>query len=260
MIAYTEACRRHGNKRLVEAQFLVPEKTVPPGNGGRLRTVVAAVVALVIAGGAQFAMERADNSWLLLLAAMVMAGVSIWSLAYRESIAWLLDYLYGLPGRMPRRAKFAAAGGALLVLAASSAALYESAREAVCAQALELRILTSPEGLQATREVAHEYARFTARGNDGCPAVYPYVYAAGTLATTGALTRQWADSKEQKPLEELGPRPDVWLPDSMLDVREVQEIAVKATLPSPLRTVATRPVPPTPRVTSRPAVSSTAAR
>ncbi|BBH67976.1 VWA domain-containing protein [Actinoplanes sp. OR16] len=215
----------------------MPDQTGPPGLGGRLRTIVAALVALAIAGGAQFAMERAESDLVLLIAAMVMAAVSIWSLAYRNSIALALDKFYKLWREMSPRARIGAAGGLAVVLAASAVAVFGEARDFICEQALELRVLTSPEGLQATREVAHAYARFTARGNDGCPAVYPYVYAAGTLAATGALARQWADSKEQRPLEQLGPRPDAWLPDSMLDVRAVQEITVKATLPSPLHAV-----------------------
>ncbi|MEU4427294.1 VWA domain-containing protein [Actinoplanes sp. NPDC024001] len=199
---------------------------------------MTALVALALAGVAQFALERANNTLLLGISATVIAGASIWTLGYHQSVAWMLGKVYSLPGGMTPRSRIvvAAAMGMVLVVGAA-VAMVRYTRDDNCPQALELRILASPEGAQLTREVARAYARATAADNDGCPAVYPYVYAATTSAVSGALARQWADARKERPLEQLGPRPDVWLPDSMLDVRQVQDIAVKGTLPSPLERV-----------------------
>jgi Mg-chelatase subunit ChlD len=216
----------------------LPEQTGRPGDKQRLHAIAAGVVALVVAGIAQYALQRADNTALLLVSAMVLAAVSLWSLAFLASISWLVEGCVSLVSRMSRRARILVASGMAVVLLAGAAVTYSRlSGDNSCPQALELRILASPDGLETTGELARAYARVTARDNDGCPAVYPYVFAAATSAVSGALARRWSDANEERPLEQLGPRPDIWLPDSMLDVRQVRDIVVKGTLPSPLRQV-----------------------
>ncbi|MFI1991753.1 substrate-binding domain-containing protein [Actinoplanes sp. NPDC020271] len=209
-----------------------------PGDKERLHTITAGVLALVIAGVAQYVLQRADNTALLLFSAMILAGVSLWSLAFLSSIAWLVGGCVLLVKKMPRRAKiFVAAGMGVVLLAGAAVTFVRLSGDNSCPQALELRILASPDGLQVAGELAQAYARFTAHDAGGCPAVFPFVYAASTPAVSGALARKWSDTNQERPLEQIGPRPDVWLPDSMLDVRQVRDIVVKGTLPTPLQQV-----------------------
>jgi hypothetical protein len=108
-----------------------------------------------------------------------------------------------------------------------------------CPEATHLRVLTSPEGLVPTRELADRYERSTARDNQDCPLVSLYVYAASASGKTakdlvGALAHGWQDDSESRPLRDLGPRPDLWLPDSMLEVGEVEDLAKRSLQPSPI--------------------------
>ncbi|WP_436535911.1 substrate-binding domain-containing protein [Actinoplanes sp. HUAS TT8] len=216
----------------------MPDQTGPPGDNHRLHSIAAGVLALVIAAIAQFALQRGHNTLLLLVSALVLAAISLWSLAFIASVAWLVGRCASLGRNMSRRARvLVAAGMGTVLLVGAAVTVVRLSGDDACPQALELRILASSDGLQTTRDLAQAYAKVTARDNDGCPTVYPYVYAAGTSAVSGALARQWADANDEHPLEQLGPRPDIWLPDSMLDVRQVRDIVVKGTLPSPLERV-----------------------
>jgi hypothetical protein len=75
-------------------------------------------------------------------------------------------------------------------------------------------VLSAPNGLDGFRRLARDYEQSTAAANHGCPAVSLYVYAAAPAATRTALANGWAIDA----LRDLGPRPDVWLPDSSLEV------------------------------------------
>ncbi|MEU8242987.1 vWA domain-containing protein [Actinoplanes missouriensis] len=212
----------------------MPDQTGESEKGHRLHTIVAGLIAMVIVGVSLFALERANNIYVLAVSATVLAAVTLWTFAILASISKAVEAGFSLPQRLPRRARLILIGGTVLAIVTVSGVVFEATRPDICPQALELRILASPDGAQATRELAQEYTRATARDNEGCPAVYPYVYAAGTSVASGALARMWTGAKQDRPLEHLGPRPDIWLPDSMLDVRQVEEIVVKGTLPSPL--------------------------
>src|SRR5690242_630185 len=85
-----------------------------------------------------------------------------------------------------------------------------------CAQPAEVRVLTSIEQLSATRQLADEYEQWTAAQHAGCPTVSLYVYAAGPSASHDGVASGWLED----PLSVIGPRPDVWLPDSTLDVTD----------------------------------------
>jgi len=97
-----------------------------------------------------------------------------------------------------------------------------------CPEPLQLRVLTSADGLVPTRELARSYELSNA-GSGRCPKVSLYVYSAeseGTAPTVlaAALARGWKDDSQDNPLRDIGPRPDVWFPDSTMDVEEVKNI------------------------------------
>jgi hypothetical protein len=104
-----------------------------------------------------------------------------------------------------------------------------------CGQPTELRVLTSPDSLAPTRQLMGEYVRATADPVRHCPQVHPFVYATTTAAAAKALADGWAAGDEENPLDDIGPLPDVWLPDSTVDVRAVDENVRAAALPSPVR-------------------------
>jgi hypothetical protein len=104
-----------------------------------------------------------------------------------------------------------------------------------CPQPTELRVLTSPESLAPARELLGRYASATADPTRHCPPVHPFVYAATTPAVAKALATGWVTGGEANPLDDIGPRPDVWLPDSTVDVGAVDENVRAAALPSPIR-------------------------
>jgi hypothetical protein len=85
-----------------------------------------------------------------------------------------------------------------------------------CDLPTEVRVLTSTEQLDPTRELAAEYERWTAAENHGCPTANLYVYGAGTTEARDAVASGWLNGG----LSQIGPRPDVWLPDSSLDVAD----------------------------------------
>ncbi|MFC6017853.1 VWA domain-containing protein [Plantactinospora solaniradicis] len=219
------------------------------GRSGKLRylrNVIGGLIAVSIVGAAEVVKKEADPVWLAVLAAIVASAVSLWIIGFRRFIDWLLEWIEVLYRAVPRRARRIAAGALVLVIAASMIVIVRpfggGGEDGGCPPTTELRILTSPEGLQSTRELAGEYALTTARDNDGCPTVFPFVYAADTSAVSGALARQWADTRVEHPYVDLGPRPDVWLPDSTLDVRQVRDILAR-TLPDDLTANGRLPAP-----------------
>ncbi|KHD71999.1 vWA domain-containing protein [Actinoplanes utahensis] len=205
---------------------------------------MAVTIGLANLGLAFYALDAVENRWVKLTAAMMAAAVGLSAAGFVEFHTRLIDGIVP-PGPMRSRPAVAAAAATIMVAAAIVTVLELTRADGACPQALELRVLTAPEGVPAVRELTHEYALVTARANNGCPAVYPYVYAAGTATVSGALARRWADAATERPLEQIGPRPDLWLPDSVLDVRRVQDIVVKGALPTPLErvtSIATSPI------------------
>ncbi|HET9517165.1 MAG TPA: hypothetical protein VFO77_05515, partial [Actinoplanes sp.] len=230
-----------------EAAAKQPGTNGPP-EGRDWVPVAVGVAAAIIVAVAELVKEQASNSWLVLLAALAAIAVQL-----------TLQAQLATPERrnrfdeIMRRGREAVAALPLaplifvvitVVIAVATLLVTRATAEAACPHPTELRILTSPEGLQSIREVTQAYARATA--DDGCPAVFPYVYAAGTPAVSGALARGWVDTRTEHPLVDFGPRPDVWLPDSTVDVRRVRDILARTTpraptangrLPAPLRSV-----------------------
>ena len=88
---------------------------------------------------------------------------------------------------------------------------------------VELTALSSPNGLGPALKLAASYERSTAASNHGCPTANVYVYAVPEETARQALSNGWRpDSIEgTKPLRDVGPRPDVWLPDSSLEINRL---------------------------------------
>lgn len=92
-----------------------------------------------------------------------------------------------------------------------------------CPQATELRVLSSPDGIDAAQQLANRYELQTATSNHGCPAVHMYVYAGSSQKVSQAMASKWSNEH----LRDLGPRPDVWLRESGSEVD-------KTATPSPI--------------------------
>jgi Mg-chelatase subunit ChlD len=105
-----------------------------------------------------------------------------------------------------------------------------------CAQPAEVRVFTSTEQLDATRQLADEYEQWTAGQHHGCPASSLYVYAASPAAGHDAIAGGWLED----PLSIIGPRPDVWLPDSTLDITDTLSRASRYGVTLPI--VENRPI------------------
>lgn len=87
-----------------------------------------------------------------------------------------------------------------------------------CPPAVQLRVLAEPETVATARELADAYERWTADGDHGCPTAQAYVFAAepATIADKVATTDGWSDAEDS--LRLVGPRPDLWLASSRLEV------------------------------------------
>jgi Ca-activated chloride channel homolog len=94
-----------------------------------------------------------------------------------------------------------------------------------CPQTTALTVLTSPSVLAPTIEIVEGYERWTASRDGGCAAVDAYVYATPDIAATAAVSRSWVTEKNNivNPARDVGPRPDVWFPDSDVDVQRLEE-------------------------------------
>ncbi len=207
-----------------------------------VKKVVVVIVAVVMLAAANWALEQASvTPWVGLVGAVAVAAVTMSVAGYLSAVARLVDAVAG-----NRAIQVVAALVALtLVGALVGPALWHRIVTAVgggpafaggCPHPSELRILTSADGLEPARELARSYVRWTADRNDHCPTVYAFVYAAGTSsAAYTALARGWHADDTQHPLVTVGPRPDVWLPDSTVDVRAVRDLARRENLPAPIR-------------------------
>jgi Mg-chelatase subunit ChlD len=95
-----------------------------------------------------------------------------------------------------------------------------------CPQPVEVRVLVSPDTIAPFREIAADYERHTARPH-GCRTANLYLYPLSAQQAANAFAESWPDAT----LSKYGPRPDVWLPDSSVEVDEVRADAAKSTVP-----------------------------
>jgi hypothetical protein len=217
-----------------------------PEPSGRATKVIAYAAALIILAAATWALQTATAyPWAGLLAAVVLAAVALSGAGFLSVVQQIITTL--TQRRTVRIIAIVAV--VLLVAAIGGPPAWRWVWRAVsggpafaggCAHPAELRLLTSIDGLEPTRELAVRYEQWTSDvDRSGCPAVHAFVYAAPTAAAaTSAIAKGWNDDDRQRPLVTVGPRPDAWLADSTVDVREVRDLAGRAQLPLPIRSSA----------------------
>ena len=114
------------------------------------------IAAALIVAVAELVKEQATNQWLVLFAALTVIVVQLSITFYRE-IGELLGQLVALISN--HRALAAGGTAAGMVVAATAAVVVRVAGDDACPHSTELRILTSPEGLQSIRDVTQAYVR-----------------------------------------------------------------------------------------------------
>lgn len=93
-----------------------------------------------------------------------------------------------------------------------------------CVRPAEVRVATSAAGHQAYREVADAFERWTAERNDGCATARLHLYPAPADRVRDGIRAGWPESggPGQRYLQEVGPHPDLWLPESHSDLDRVR--------------------------------------
>jgi Mg-chelatase subunit ChlD len=139
---------------------------------------------------------------LLMLSASAIDGLN--RLAKRIRLRWVVF-----------TAVLAAAAG-LITVAAPPMIAYGRVLLLGCPQPIEVRVLTSRDAAPAIGEVARKFELHTAEENHGCRTARLYVFSAPGDQGASALRSSWSQA-----LREIGPHPDVWLPDSTTETNEV---------------------------------------
>ncbi|MFF4652842.1 caspase family protein [Streptomyces sp. NPDC001380] len=116
---------------------------------------------------------------------------------------------------------------ALCLLAAGGAAARSALRPGPCPPPLEMRVLTAPEETGPLSGVADAYERSPANHRDtgdarDCRTAHLTVYGAGLDAVARAFADPAAwDSPDRDTLTEVGPQPDLWIPQSSAELQYV---------------------------------------
>lgn len=165
---------------------------------------------------------------LSLAAAATLVAATAVTVGHRHGLRWL---------RRRRRRMAAvpavAAGLSLLLSIATGWTFAESppsdADTAACPYPTELRVLAAPARLALATELADGYRAASAESGSGCATVNPYVYAAADpdRDLAAELLRGWSGDA----LRELGPRPDVWFPESWAQVTRLDTMRDGADTP-----------------------------
>jgi Mg-chelatase subunit ChlD len=96
-----------------------------------------------------------------------------------------------------------------------------------CPRPVEVRVLASPDSIAPYREVAADYERSTAEQHNGCRTANLYLYPLAAQQAASAFAQSWPDAT----LARYGPRPDVWLPDSSVEVDGVRTSVMGTEVP-----------------------------
>jgi Ca-activated chloride channel family protein len=87
-----------------------------------------------------------------------------------------------------------------------------------CPHPAEVRVMTAPELVVTYRGLANEFESLDVNQHYGCPIAELHVYAPPVAKARDGLMAGWSSEY----LRDQGPRPDVWLPESMVQVEEVK--------------------------------------
>lgn len=223
------------------------------GNGREsARPLVSILVALFT--GAGIALQQLSTGqpasftrWAMLIGGSIIGGLGgLFAAGLFESLLhWSGDVLQKL-GTLLRPRVLAFVGGLCLTALAVGYVVPPAVDFAKrwwrgCERPAAVRVLTSQEQLDAVRELADAYESATAAANHGCPTAELYVFAARPDDAREAIGSGWSNDA----LGQIGPRPDVWLPDSTADVDAARDAAARFAVPVPIaeqRVVAASPV------------------
>ncbi len=209
----------------------------------RVLSALFAAVSIVAANVAD-GLPRTPLAWAALMAQGLAAAVLAPGLA-----ALLLGRWGALWGWFRQRARLrivlilalvsALAAGAGLIGPGLVAAAWGRVRS--CPHAAEVRVLTVPENLEPARELADRYERWTATQDYGCQSANLHVYAAPSERARAGLKAGWSGEY----LRDIGPRPDLWLPGSSLELADLPTFARDPAAPLTFaenRTIASSPI------------------
>ncbi|UWP79451.1 substrate-binding and VWA domain-containing protein [Dactylosporangium fulvum] len=221
-------------------------------NRQKARPVVSIMVALFTGSGIFLQQLSTDEPastarWIMLVFGSVVGGLGGLFAAglFDELLAWSGSGWKALREWARLRYVLAVAAACLLALALGFTVPrgIDAARRWLrgCEQPAAVRVLTSTEQLTAVRQLADAYEAATARRYHGCPSADLYVYGARPADVHEAVASGWTNDA----LRRIGPRPDVWLPDSSLDLTLTQDAAVRFAVTVPVaerRTIGHSPV------------------
>jgi len=199
----------------------------------------AATLIGVLAAG--LFLEQSDiDPWLKLLGALVDAAIAVIGVARLSSLlgftttkVWSWAPRWWRPGHrpIPLRSKLM---GVLVVASMAIAATALGMRgdqgapppATGCAEPSEVSVLTSTDSEDWVRGLFDAYVRATAQTS--CPTAHAQVFTAPAALAASAMASGWAANDAQVPLRDIGPRPDLWLPDSSADVGAVLKLAARS--------------------------------
>lgn len=185
----------------------------PPTPGERAAGFVIAVLGIVLVAITPNPPETVQH-WVQIVGGAALTASLVAYAGWYELRRVRLPAILGWLKR--RRVGFGVGVALTVVLAVGVPPAWDmvhglSVRFLGCPPATQLRVVASPETVATARQLAGAYERWTAAEDHGCPAVDVYVYAGPVeeiRARVGSADG-WSDASGA--LEEIGPRPDVWL-------------------------------------------------
>ncbi|MEV4510483.1 substrate-binding domain-containing protein [Dactylosporangium sp. NPDC049525] len=196
-------------------------------NDGRRSARPLVSLLVVISGGLGISLQQLSTGtpastgrWAMLIIGSCIGGAaSILATGLFERLLTWAGFGWAFLRRRTRL-RTVVAGVTACALAVAAGLVIPVAYEALhrrlygCPQPAAVRVMTSVEQLGAARRIADAYETATAERHHGCPAADLYVYGAGPTEARAAVASGWLNDA----LQRIGPRADVWLPDSTLDV------------------------------------------
>ncbi|WBB72328.1 caspase family protein [Micromonospora sp. WMMD1128] len=141
-------------------------------------------------------------------------------------LARLAAVVTGRRGSLPRRLVVPALALWALLCGAVGHAGPVGAAEAGCFQPPMVRVATSATSLDSYREVADAFEQWSARQHRGCPLARLYLYPAAADDVRAGVGANWTPPGQpgHSYLEDVGPHPDLWLPESKNDVDRLGQV------------------------------------